>query len=60
MENISVEKLGFTNRTRNALMRGKIYTLAELMLLSEEDLLKINNMGIKSVKEVLEFQERFA
>ena len=56
---IIVDNLGFSNRTRNALRRGNVNTLSELMALSEDDFLNLNNMGRKSVDEVLAFQERY-
>lgn len=59
MENISIDKLGFSTRTRNSLYREKIDTLEKVMMLSETDLSAIRNMGEKSVNEVLYFQNQY-
>ncbi|WP_029066898.1 DNA-directed RNA polymerase subunit alpha C-terminal domain-containing protein [Lachnobacterium bovis] len=59
MENISIDKFGFSTRTRNSLYRGKIDTLDKIMMLSEDDLFHIRNMGAKSVSEVLDFQKQY-
>ena len=56
----SIEELNFSVRTYNVLTRAGIETLGELILLSEDDLMKIRNMGRKSFEEIiqkLEFME---
>ena len=59
VENISIDKLGFSTRTRNSLYREKIDTLDKIMMLSEDELFHIRNMGKKSVSEVLKFQKQY-
>lgn len=49
---ISIEDLGFSTRTTNALQSGKINTLGDLLEKSGEDLLKLRGFGQKAVSEV--------
>lgn len=56
MEDLTINKLGFSTRTTNALSKAGVYTLEHMLKLSEDDLNGIKNMGKKSVNEVLAFQ----
>ena len=47
-----IDDLMFNRRTYNCLTRAHIYTVEELLQKSEEDLMKIRNLGKKSLKEV--------
>lgn len=44
--------LQFSKKTFNCLNRANIKTLGELLCLSEEELLKIRNLGIQSLNEI--------
>ncbi len=57
LKNTSIIKLGLSTRTTNALMKANINTLAKVMCMSEYELKRIQNIGTKSVQEVLEFQK---
>lgn len=54
IHNLKIEHLHFSKRTFNCLNRAGITTLAELLCLSEEDLLKIRNLGMNSLNEIIE------
>ncbi len=51
--NASIDQLGLSVRSYNALKQNGINSLPQLMELTEEDLYKIRNLGAKSVKELL-------
>jgi DNA-directed RNA polymerase subunit alpha len=52
--NISVEELELSVRSYNCLKRANINSLADLLCLSDIDLMNIKNFGKKSAEEVLE------
>lgn len=49
---ITIEDLGLSTRTTNALLAGKIKTLGELVNQRPEDLMKLRGFGQKAVAEV--------
>ena len=49
---VTIEDLGFAQRTYNCLRRGKIFTLGQIATMTQKDLLKVRNLGMKSVKEI--------
>lgn len=51
---INIESLGLTIRTLNSLLAEKIYTAQQAAKLSRDELLRIPNMGKKSVNELIE------
>lgn len=51
---LKIENLQFSKRTFNCLNRAGIKTLAELLCLSEEDLLRIRNLGMQSLNEIVD------
>ena len=53
--NIKISNLSFTKRTFNCLNRAGIKTLGELLCLSQEDLLRIRNLGTQSLNEIIDF-----
>ena len=53
-EKISILDLGFELRTRNCLWRAGIYTLGDLVSRTPEDMMKVRNLGRKSLEEVCE------
>jgi len=50
----SIEDLDFSVRAYNCLKRANIHTLQDLVNKSENDMMKIRNLGKKSLKEVLD------
>lgn len=52
-ESINIEDLNFSQRTYNALDKGNIITLADILKKSEKELLLIRNIGKDSKNEIL-------
>ncbi len=50
----SIDSIGLSVRSKNALHRAGIHTVGELMERSEEELQAIRNLGRKSIEEILE------
>jgi DNA-directed RNA polymerase subunit alpha len=50
----TIEDLDFSVRAYNCLKRANIHTLQDLVNMSESDIMKIRNLGKKSLKEVLD------
>ena len=50
----TIEELDFSVRTYNCLKRAGISTVADLTQLTKEDVLKIRNMGLKWLDEIIE------
>jgi DNA-directed RNA polymerase alpha subunit len=48
----TVTDIGLTIRTSSALQSDNIYTVSDLVKLSENDILKIQNLGQKSLREI--------
>ncbi len=57
-DEIALEELHLPTRTINALRKAGIKTLGDLADRSEDDLLRIRNLGEKSIKEILSLLER--
>ena len=53
-ENITIEELDLSVRSYNCLKRAQITTVLELTEKSEEDMMKVKNLGKKSLKEIKE------
>ena len=53
-ENITIEELDLSVRSYNCLKRAGIATVLELCDRSEEDMMKVKNLGKKSLKEIKE------
>ena len=51
---MKMEELNMSVRLFNALKRAGIYTVGQLMKMNEEDIIKIRNLGRKSLKELKE------
>jgi len=49
---VFVDELRLPTRTINALKKAKVKTLDDLAKLTDEDLLKVRNLGEKSIKEI--------
>lgn len=52
---VKIENLQFSKRTFNCLNRAGIKTLADLLCLSEDELLRIRNLGLQSLNEIVDF-----
>ena len=50
---LSIDDIGLSNRVRNALHREKIHLVGEMLECTEESLMQMKNLGIKSVEEIL-------
>lgn len=59
VETISIDTIGLSVRSMNALRRNEIYTVGDLLQYDEERLLQMRNLGQKSVKEILEKIEEY-
>lgn len=57
LKNIPIENLGMSNRARNALARNGIKNVADLIVLSDQKLRRMRNIGDKTVKEVYDIIE---
>ena len=53
MVDTMIEDLDFSVRTYNCLKRANINTVADLLAKTEEDMMKVRNMGKKSLEEVV-------
>ena len=51
-ENMPIEELDLSVRSYNCLKRAAISTVAELTQKTEEEMMKVRNLGKKSLKEV--------
>jgi DNA-directed RNA polymerase subunit alpha len=49
-----IEDLDFSVRTYNCLKRAGINTIGDLVARSEEDMMKVRNLGKKSLEEVIQ------
>lgn len=53
IKSLPIDRLNLSTRSYNVLRRNGISTIAELALLSEEDIFSIKNLGQKSAQEIL-------
>ena len=53
-ENFTIEELDLSVRSYNCLKRAGIQTILELTDKTEEDMMKVKNLGKKSLKEIKE------
>lgn len=54
IHNVKLEKLQFSKITFNCLNRANITTIGELLCYSKEDLLRIRNLGVKCLNEIVD------
>lgn len=54
LNSTSIKSLGLSVRSENALIKNNIATVSDLIVLSEDDLYQMRNLGVKSVNEILE------
>jgi len=52
VENTLIESLSFSTRTMNVLEKSKLKTLRDLVVLTEEELMGLEGMGEKGIKEI--------
>ena len=53
MESMSIEEMDLSVRSYNCLKRAGIHTVEDLTKKSEDDMLKVRNLGRKSLDEVI-------
>ena len=51
---LSIDSIGLSNRSRNALHKVNVHTVGEMLTYDEEMLYGIRNLGRKSIEEILE------
>lgn len=54
IDDIPLEELGLSVRAYNCFKRANIYLLSQIVVMSEEQMLSLHNMGVGTVKEVIE------
>ena len=54
IENMPIEELDLSVRSYNCLKRAAIMTVSELTQKTEEEMMKVKNLGKKSLKEIKE------
>ena len=52
LKEMTIEDLDLSVRSYNCLKRAEINTVADLMQKSEDDMIKVRNLGRKSLEEV--------
>lgn len=57
-EENEIEASALSNRSKNALVKNGITTMAALSALSNEDINNLSGLGDKSIKEIIEFLKR--
>ena len=50
---LSIDSIGLSNRSKNALHRAEIHTVGDMLVHTEESLNEIRNLGKKSIEEIL-------
>ena len=58
LDEVVLEELHLPTRTVNALRKAGIKTLGDLADRSEDDLLRIRNLGEKSIREIIALLEK--
>lgn len=53
IKTLSIDRIGLSNRSRNALHRIQVYTVGDMFEHNEESLSKVRNLGAKSIEEIL-------
>jgi DNA-directed RNA polymerase subunit alpha len=57
---MSVDELEFTVRTYNCLKAEQIYTVADLVVHTENELIRVPNLGKKSLEEIKEVLGKYS
>lgn len=50
---LSIDSIGLSNRSKNALHRAEVHTVGDMLAHTEESLNEIRNLGKKSIEEIL-------
>lgn len=58
-KSLTIDSIGLSNRSQNALHRAEIHTVGDLLGYTEESLNEIRNLGKKSVEEILKKIEEY-
>lgn len=58
IQNESIEKLGLSTRSYNALNKANINTVGDLIRMSSKDIFKLRNVGVLSQNEIIAMIER--
>ncbi len=53
VKTMSVDLIGLSKRSQNALHRAQVHTVGEMLMYTEESLQQIRNLGKKSIEEIL-------
>ncbi|RRD38933.1 hypothetical protein EII29_09050 [Leptotrichia sp. OH3620_COT-345] len=56
---MKIEKLGLSTRAYNCLIENGIYTMQELMEISEKELIEFKNLGVKTLNEILVVRKKY-
>jgi len=54
-----IDTLGLSSRAKNALLRGGIEFVEQVLKLTDDDLLRLRGMGVKTVDEIKEKLKEF-
>ena len=57
--NMKIEDMDFSVRSYNCLKRANIHTVEDLIRKTEDEMLKVRNLGKKSLDEVMQKLEQF-
>ena len=56
---LSIDDIGLSNRSRNALRRAGVHNVGDMLECTEENLCKIRNIGIRSIVEIMDKIEEY-
>ena len=59
IDNVRIQDLGLSVRSTNALLRNEYRTFKDIKSLTEYDLRKIRNLGVKSIREILDYTKSY-
>ena len=59
VKTLSIDSIGLSNRSQNALHRAEIHTVGDMLRYTEESLNEIRNLGKKSIEEILKKIEEY-
>lgn len=59
VKKLSIDDIGLSNRSMNALHRAEVHTVGEMLMHTEESLLGVKNLGKKSIEEILQKIEEY-
>ena len=59
VKGLTIDSIGLSNRSQNALHRAEIHTVGDMLGYTEESLNEIRNLGKKSIEEILKKIEEY-